>query len=390
MSFPIILLIGAMLCRISFMVVTVFHELGHAISGMHFSKGGATIYLGSYGDASCSAKFSVGKLKVYIRKNPFKWSGGMCVLNNNLFPVNKKIVELLAGSLTPFLFGSVFFFVALYFDMHGSVKLCSGIFLGVAIFSMFQSLVPSSTPVESFQGKFINNDGQQIKKLLKFRKVAPVLDLAVELYDQSQYEKAAELFDSQVLPFVREPEIFKLATLAYLHAKNFEKASKMSAEHLKVAAFDADDFSNAALACSHIEENDQALAYYHESLLLDPLHKYSLNNLGFTLNNMERYQDAIPYFDRAIALDPKFAYSYNNRGLAKLMLGDRQGGLADIDNSFKLDPENAYAYRNLGIYHLTQNEYEVALELFEKAKSSDPDTHKIDYFLEVARRQQTL
>ncbi|WP_157263850.1 tetratricopeptide repeat protein [Pedobacter sp. Leaf176] len=386
MNFLLILLIGAMLCRISFMVIIVLHELGHAVTGMLFSKAGATIYLGSYGDAPASYKYSIGKLTLYILKNPFKWIGGMCLLDNQLISLNKKIIQLLAGPVMPLIVAAITFTSALYFDWHGSVKLGIAILLGVAIYSMLQSLIPTSKQIQTSQGKPINNDGKQIKNLLKLKQVEPVVNRALKLFDEGHYAEAGPLFYEKVLKVVRQPEIFKLATLAYLHAKNYERAREVTMEHLKEGEFDTDDFSNAALACSHLEQNELAIEYYNLSLALDPTHKYSLNNLGFTLNNIEQYENAIELFDRAVLVDPSFAYSYNNRGFAKMMLGDLEDGLADIEKSFKLDPENAYAYRNLGIYQLKQNNDKKALELFEKAKLIDPSTHKIDYYIDIARK----
>ncbi|PWS30252.1 tetratricopeptide repeat protein [Pedobacter paludis] len=386
MNFALILLLGGILCRISFMLITVIHELGHALTGMRFSAAGATVYLGSHGDVHGSYKCSAGKLTVYIRRNPFKWSGGMCVLDDHSFSVNKKIVELLAGPLSPFLMAAAAFSLSMYFDAHGSVRLLLAVFLGVSIFSMFQSLIPSSRPVTTFQGKQVNNDGRQIRNLVRIKRAEPALNRAVALYDEGNYAQAGMLFEQQVLKVIREPEIFRLATLAYLHSKDYEKAWLLSVEHLKVAGFEADDFSNAALACSNLDKTEEAVHYYRQALALDPDHKYALNNFGFTLNDMERYGEAVAVFDRAIEVDPLFAYSYCNRGLSRIMLGDAAGGLADIEKSLGLDAENAYAYRNLGIYYLRQGDAPKALELFGKAKSADPCTHKIDYFMEAAAK----
>ena len=47
---------------------TFFHEMGHAIPALIFTKKSVTVYIGSYGDISKTTQFKLGRLTIY-----FKW-----------------------------------------------------------------------------------------------------------------------------------------------------------------------------------------------------------------------------------------------------------------------------------------------------------------------------
>ncbi|KLT67035.1 tetratricopeptide repeat protein [Pedobacter sp. BMA] len=381
MSFPAILLLIYLISYLSFKLVTIIHELGHAIPGMMFTKAGATIYIGSYGNTSESSKLSYNNLTIYLSKNLFNWQGGLCILEKNNLTITQGIIQIIMGPLLPVILGAATFTFASLFNWHGSLKFVSVIFLGVTIFSMLQSLVPSAKQMVTTQGRRINNDGRQLLKLIRLRKIETIVNHAVQLYDEEDYEQAAEIFHREVLKDIKEPEYFKLATSAYLMSRQYQLAVEVSDEHQQLFILDADDLANAGLAHSFAGENDTAVEYYLQAIKICPEHKYALNNYAFTLKNMAQYEQAIDIFDKAIIHYPDFAYAYSNRGLSKIMLGDHDSGLADINYSFSLEPENAFALRNLGIYHLQTGNPAQALELFEKARSISPITYQIDEYI---------
>ena len=75
---------------------------------------------------------------------------------------------------------------------------------------MLHSLIPTSKQTLTCQGKQVNNDGKQIKNLLKLKQVEPVVNRAVKLFDEGHYAEAGPLFHEKVLKVVRQPEISNL------------------------------------------------------------------------------------------------------------------------------------------------------------------------------------
>ena len=58
-------------------ITTFFHEMGHALPALMFSREAVTVYIGSYGDVSRSQKFTFGRLTIYFRFNLFAWDLGL-------------------------------------------------------------------------------------------------------------------------------------------------------------------------------------------------------------------------------------------------------------------------------------------------------------------------
>lgn len=385
MDLSLVFLLFSFLVAISLRGITVIHELGHAIPAVLFSKADVKVYIGSYGDDSNTFKFKIGLMHFVVKYNPFYWRGGLCSLSNADMSFNKRIIFILMGPLAPFLCGLIVFGSALYFDWHGAVKLASAVFVVVAAFGLYTSLVPSDKVVGAYEGRALYNDGFQLKRVFRLKKLPVAIQEAVNLYEIKKYTEVAAIFDSVILKDFREPEFFKMAISSHLMSKNYLSAKKLSDELQSFSEFDADDYSNAGLIYASLENYEPAIGFYKRSLEMEPNHRYSLNNFGFALNTLGEYDSAILLLDRAIQLDPLFTYAYNNRGFAKVMLGQHEDGLDDINHSFQLDADNAYSHRNLGVYYLETKKYQKALAAFEKAKDIDGATQQIDQYIEKAR-----
>jgi tetratricopeptide (TPR) repeat protein len=91
-------------------------------------------------------------------------------------------------------------------------------------------------------------------------------------------------------------------------------------------------------------------------------------------DNDEDYEGAIKYFDRALSLDPSCCQCLDQKGWAQFSLEKYESAFASVDEALKICPENAHAWNNKGIYYYLQNEdYQKALECFDKAIESDPN-----------------
>ncbi|TCD11585.1 tetratricopeptide repeat protein [Pedobacter frigidisoli] len=385
MNLLVIFILFFFLIAITAKIITITHEIGHAIPGLIFSKGIVTVYIGSYGEENESLKLIIGRLHFWIRYNVFKWKGGLCKLTDVDISLNKQLIFILMGPILPFFLGLAISFSSIYLDWHGGIKLASSIFLGVAIFGLYASLVPSKNSVETVDGELLQNDGSAFRKILRLKRLPLAVQNAVMLFYTKKYAEAGAIFSSIILRDFREPELFKFAISSHIMVKNFTEAKIISDEFQSLFQFDADDFSNAGLIYSSLELYEMAIDFYKRSLESEPNHKYTLNNFGYVLNNIKEYHSAILLFNRAIKIDPLFAYPYNNRGLSKILLGDYEAGVTDINYSLSLEGLNAYAIRNKGIYYMRSKNYLEALNLFEKAKDIDETTPHVDSYIAMAK-----
>ena len=364
-----------------------FHELGHAIPAIIFTKQKVSIYIGSYGDPKKSFKFNIGLLEIWFKYNPFLWELGLCVPSAKEISINKQIVYTLTGPLTSSIIAIILCYFAVSYNFHTNVQIVLLSFLVSSIYDLYTNLIPRSTPIKLYDGSYVYNDGYALKQLFSYKKISNKYSDAIELFNLKRYADAAHEFDNLILNGLKDENIFRLAISAFIQIKNFKKSQELLDHFMTLGKLNSDDYSNAAYTYSQLNLHVNALELYDKSLSLNPNNIYSLNNKGYTLNLLNRFEEAISIFDKAIENDKTYAYSYNNRGLAKIKIGKIYEGLEDITISLKLDSNNSYGYRNLGIYHLDKGEYIQALELFQKAKELDNNTHMIEELIVQAKNK---
>ena len=120
---------------------------------------------------------------------------------------------------------------------------------------------------------------------------------------------------------------------------------------------------------------------------MEPNNIYALYNIGYTKSIWGQYSEALSCFDKVIEISPEFALSYNERGWVKMKMGSLEDGLQDVQQALQLDETISEAYRNLGFYYMERRDLDRAFELFDKAKSMEPEMELIDgYLVEIKQR----
>lgn len=138
----------------SFVHVLV-HELGHAIPVLLRTGGWATIYIGSYGDTAHSFGCRIGRLKIWIKYNPFLWFRGMCQPGGANFTIHQQIAYIAAGPLGSLLLGVVSCVLLSIGGIHGVIRLC----LAFAVFFSTMGLLGSILPAGR---RCYTRDGRQV------------------------------------------------------------------------------------------------------------------------------------------------------------------------------------------------------------------------------------
>lgn len=365
----------------------LLHEIGHAIPMILLSGQKATIFVGSYGDMSKSFRLmNMGLLEIYVRYNPLLlWKGGICIPAATEIPINHQIIYTLSGPVTSLLVAFAASCLAFLFDSHGAVKFVLVIFTGLALFDLFANLIPRKQTYYDVNGLLLQNDGQNIVDMLKYKKYEKTYQQAAAAYNLQEFDKAAVLFDKMILEGSMEPIIFRLAMHAHNCIGNYDKALTYSKDLEGLHTLDANDHVTIAYIKSGLNMEEESMAAYDQALLLDPSHDIALNNKGYILLAQYKYEEALPYLEKAVIAAPDKGYAFNNLGLAKIKTGNMEDGLKDILHSLELDATNGYAYRNLGIYYLDKGDKQEALKQFEIAVQKEDNIPLIDELILEAR-----
>lgn len=154
-----------------------------------------------------------------------------------------------------------------------------------------------------------------------------------------------------------------------------------------IKAYDTGNYSKVIEYCDKIlsknPDDFNALAYKGSSLAYLENYEDAIVNLkkaekidtdaglyfeiGYTDYELQNYSEAIAYLDKAIALDIRYidAYIFKAYSLVALQMYDEADICADKIQTFYRD--NAYAYNILGLTHTYRENYDLAIENFEKA-----------------------
>ncbi|WP_290711906.1 hypothetical protein, partial [Flavihumibacter sp. CACIAM 22H1] len=268
-------------------------------------------------------------MDVWFKYNPSSWLFGLCVPSAKEISINKKVICTLAGPLTSFFIAAMAFYFTLALDLHGAAKLVFVILLGSSIFDLFVNLIPNATSIRLYDGSFCYNDGYQLKQLFYYKRFPKEYEVAIGLYNQKVFDKAAILFKGMLDRGINHEDVYRFAISSFFEAQNYNTAKELVEEFFTHGNITSDDYIYAGVTYINMNELEKALMHFDKSLELDNQNKYSLNNKGFVMNLLDKFEEAIPLFDKAIEVDPEFAYPYNNRGLAKIKIGKAKEGLED-------------------------------------------------------------
>jgi tetratricopeptide (TPR) repeat protein len=97
------------------------------------------------------------------------------------------------------------------------------------------------------------------------------------------------------------------------------------------------------------------------------------------------YPEAIATFSQVIQRRPDFAEGWNRRATAHFMAGDHQSSLADCDEVMKRNPQHFGALAGYGQIHLALENYEQAIEWFQRALGVNPNMVGVEIYIEATK-----
>ncbi|SEW52874.1 zinc metalloprotease [Chitinophaga arvensicola] len=161
----LIFLLIALLIFIARFLTILVHELGHAVPAMIFTRQPVAIYIGSFGDDEGNVQFNKGLLEINIKRNPLLWRKGLCVAYDDDMNIRQRLIQVLAGPLSSIVIAGIAVCFSVVFDLHGSIKLISGIFLFSAMFDLVLNLYPRTMQLDNYST--LDTDGKQVLNLLR-------------------------------------------------------------------------------------------------------------------------------------------------------------------------------------------------------------------------------
>lgn len=373
----------------AFVINVVLHELGHAIPKLFWTKKDVQVFIGSLGEPGQHLRLSFGRLKMYIKPNPFLWMRGLC-RSEEWLPAVKQIVVTAMGPLVSLLLTVIPFILlkTMAPDERQTVILVTFMVVG-GMFTLSSGLPFGHLNPTRISGG-VNNDATQILQLWKTRDLPAVYWEAGDKYRAEAYAEAAALLERAIEEGNASAAIYRLARAAHFYAADYERAQILSERIRQNYRFGLDDHLTDGSIKIMLGRYREAAAIFRELLREHFNHYVLLNNMGYALIAAGDPEESLRYLDRGLTLSPKSADLYASRAWAKVELGRFEEGLADAKQALKLNEATAGAYRVQGLYAREKGDLITAREHLLKARSLNPRMPFLDETLaDVERRLQS-
>lgn len=249
-------------------VVILLHVLGHAWAAIAFTNQKARIFLGSHGDKSRSADFTIGNIEVWFTVIPLLWQRGLCIPSRKPEKIDHQIEYTLAGPLLPFTIATLALLIVWILDVGEYSKITSYTFFAVTVIDLVVNLIPQSQSIANIEGTPYFNDGYTLQLLL-LRKQYPIeYFTAINQFNKHEYAAAARNLEKALRVMPQTEIVYRNLITSYQRDGNFKALKDAYEKFSKRFKMKADDYLDAGAACEKLNDHITASRYYDKARTL--------------------------------------------------------------------------------------------------------------------------
>ena len=121
----------------------------------------------------------------------------------------------------------------------------------------------------------------------------------------------------------------------------------------------------------------EAIGFYKKALSFEPKNKKIYFNLGVVYLHLEEFYNAIESFQKAIALDENYIFAYSNLAIGYKKIKEYHKTIKCLKKALELSKsDDVDIYYNLGNTLSSIEEYDEAIEYFDKVIALEPTYYK--------------
>jgi len=170
-------------------LTTFFHEMGHAVPALLFTREKVEVFVGSYGDLHNALQLQLGRLKLYLKWNTFDWKLGMCRHSGDMV-VWQQLITILGGPLASTLIAALALFMLTKEGVSDAWLGLAAIFAGSALIDLLVNLGVSDGGIQMYDGTTTYSDGGQLRRLLRIMNLPQTYFDAQDDLLQGRYPEA--------------------------------------------------------------------------------------------------------------------------------------------------------------------------------------------------------
>ena len=195
-----------------------------------------------------------------------------------------------------------------------------------------------------------------------------VRNLGEEYYKQGDYTSALREFLKAEALYPDDPFLQNDLGLTYKAKKRLNLATKHFKKALELKPDYAPAKNNLGAVYLDKKEWDTAIKYFKvvsENMLYATPY-IALSNLGWAYYNKKEYTLSETYYLKALDLEPKFINAQRGLGLTYIAMGRIDEGVKIFEKAVKDYPKFAPLYDDLARVYVLSNDYEKALDAYQK------------------------
>jgi tetratricopeptide (TPR) repeat protein len=169
-----------------------------------------------------------------------------------------------------------------------------------------------------------------------------------------------------------------------LEANDYEKAIEFFKKAELLNNKDPMVYNNLGLAYYSFEEYNEAINNFSKAVDLAPEFSQGYNNRGNAYYYLKDFDKAMKDYEMAYAKWNKNTDALINKADLEVELNNFDSALYDYKLCIKIDSNNALPYQRIGVFYLKQNNFESAIIFLKKALKIKPDFTKAQSALAFA------
>jgi len=369
-------------------ITTFFHEMGHALPALLFTKKEkVNVLVGTYGDISNCLKINLGRLALYLKLNVFNWRIGLCT-HGQIKGLIPKLLVILGGPIASVIIGGLAVYIIQTKDFSQGWLIFAVLFLISAIFDFLVNIDPSHTPIKLYDGSITYSDGYQLVNAIKYRDLPDDFAKAEQLFFKKDYAQAQAICETLIKEKIQQKPVYDLLIKCYIEQKLYVDALEFYESIKPVVKYSYVDFYQIGWLNLQLDRWDTALPFFDHCVYEQHNDANALSHRGYINTQKGAYQKAEKDLMAATTYDPTNPSSWSNYGLLKVKMSELEPAEMYLKRAFDLAPENPKVVYHLGLFYEEKRDYKAALAHFNKAKVLGLTYHGID--LKIANMEGFL
>lgn len=205
------------------------------------------------------------------------------------------------------------------------------------------------------------------------KKLASVLKIAHNLFDDAEYQKALDIVERIYKKNPSCADNLILLSAIHFQLRNFHESLFFAQQCITVKQSCSEAYTLCSDCLQEFKDYTNAKNFYNVALRYDPRNVNAYNNLGVVLLKQKQIDEAIEVFELVLAIDRSNCEALCNLALALKHMGKYEESKKHYTNAIKINPKFAIAWNNLGVILHLLHDYEGARDCFDAALKVAPE-----------------